>query len=354
MGGSGKKQLVDWLIIFHCIWASIALFHAHGLSGAWEAAGIYMIEVLGGYFIARSYIQTQSDFRYTCKILFILVIILLPFAILESFFGNYILREIFGGVPAGSEPRFGLLRAQTSMAHPILFGVFCATAFPGLYYVMSNNSDGRRFIIGSAIITLATFLSLSTGALVALLTQFALVAWDRLTQSIQRRWRLLGGLFAAAWILVSLASNRGPVRVFIWYLSFNRDSSYNRILIWEYGTAEVARHPIFGIGFGDWIRAPWMSDSVDNFWLLEAMRFGLPAAIALVGGVAWIIVRLARQNIIVPELNDCRMAYMITMAGLIISGATVHFFGVLFPYFFFVMGGGVWMISEKVNKRTPS
>ena len=49
------------------------------------------------------------------------------------------------------------------------------------------------------------------------------------------------------------------------YFTFSTTSAYNRIIIFEYGSAEVMRNPIFGIGLGDWIRPVWMSDSMDNF-----------------------------------------------------------------------------------------
>jgi len=38
----------------------------------------------------------------------------------------------------------------------------------------------------------------------------------------------------------------------------------------------VRAHPVFGIGYGDWARPNWIPASVDNFWLLTAMRHGVP------------------------------------------------------------------------------
>ena len=50
---------------------------------------------------------------------------------------------------------------------------------------------------------------------------------------------------------------------------------------------EVGRHPVFGIGLNDWTRPWWRAKmaSFDNFWLLQAMRFGLPTLIFL--ALAW-------------------------------------------------------------------
>ncbi len=124
-------------------------------------------------------------------------------------------------------------------------------------------------LIGAII--LGSFVSLSAGAWLMLGMQMALAGWDRVTRGLPGRWAILGMMFVAVLVVVSMLSNRSPIKVFISYASFSAQSSYNRILIWEYGTAEVARHPIFGLGLGDWIRAPWMSASMDNFWLVVAV-----------------------------------------------------------------------------------
>ena len=122
------------------------------------------------------------------------------------------------------------------------------------------------------MVACSAFLSLSAGPFVGLACQAVIIGWDRITKGINLRWTAIAAIFSLMWFAVSLASNRSPVKVFISYLTFSPQSAYNRILIWDYGTAEVGRHPLFGIGFGDWIRPVWMSDSMDNFWLVTAVR----------------------------------------------------------------------------------
>ena len=39
-------------------------------------------------------------------------------------------------------------------------------------------------------------------------------------------------------------------------LMFNPQTADGRLVILEYGSAEIARHPVFGIGLNDWVR-PW-------------------------------------------------------------------------------------------------
>ncbi|MEP1595481.1 MAG: hypothetical protein ABJK20_12925, partial [Halieaceae bacterium] len=169
----------------------------------------------------------------------------------------------------------------------------------------------------------------------------------KVTKGISLRWSVLMGIFLLMWFAVSLASNRSPIKVFISYLTFSAHSAYNRILIWEYGSAEVGRNPLFGIGFGDWIRAPWMSDSMDNFWLLTAVRYGLPALVFLVAAIVILAIRQAKMNARHRDLNRHRMAWLAIIIGLSVSGITVHFWNALFAYFFFLVGTGAWLVHPQ-------
>jgi hypothetical protein len=174
----------------------------------------------------------------------------------------------------------------------------------------------------------------------------ALAGWDRMTAGLPGRWMILLAMFIAVLVVVSSLSNRSPVKVFISYASFSAQSSYNRILIWEYGTAEVGRHPIFGIGLGDWIRAPWMSASMDNFWLVVAVRYGVPALILLVLAIAIIIAKAASQKNCPPEWIACRMAWIITIAGIALASCTVHLWNNTFAFFMFLIGAGTWLTDR--------
>ena len=125
----------------------------------------------------------------------------------------------------------------------------------------------------------------------------------------------------------------------------------NRILIFEYGTAEVARHPIFGIGLGEWERPPWMSDSMDNFWLATAVRYGLPALLfllALLFGLVWSVGQ--RKNL-PPDWKRARHAWAFTLFGITVAAATVHLWNALFVLFFFLLGSGAWLLDAKPEQK---
>ncbi|MCK0067846.1 O-antigen ligase family protein [Kordiimonas laminariae] len=349
----------DGLVIFHGIWATIALCINMGVASGIETGGIYFIETSGAYLVARAYIKTAQDFANVIKLVFTVTATLLGFAILESFTGFHILREPFKAVLGGAgphyiEPRLGLTRAFTSFEHPILYGVFAASSFAGAYYLLIKEKIDKTGTKTLGTIVMATFFSLSGGPFTALAFQGGLIAWDRFTKGVANRWSILLGLFGFSWVILSLMSNRSPVLIFISYLTFSANSAYNRVHIWNYGTAEVTRHPLFGIGLNDWIRAPWMSSSMDNYWLLTTVRYGLPALLCLVIAIILIARRTTSRRNKSMLTTNARKAWIITILGFTLAGLTVHFWNALMVQFFFLLGcGAAVSVPALVQRRKP-
>jgi len=348
---------VDWMIMAHAGWAVLALGIFGGIGAGIESGGIYVVESLGAYLVGRVVITSVEEhralLRFMVGVLAGMALLTLP----ESLTGTHLIREAARALMGGPglpviEPRMGLDRAFGSFDHPILYGVFASSTFAAAYYVLNRERLGLRAAGLLALIGGSTFLSLSAGPFVGLACQAVVIGWDRVTKGISLRWSAISGLLMLAWFAVSLGSNRSPIKVFITYAAFSPQSAYNRVLIWEYGTAEVGRHPLFGIGLGDWIRAPWMSDSMDNFWLVTAVRYGLPALAFLLGAIVVLAIRQARTSAHDAELNRHRMAWLAIMIGFAISGITVHFWNSLFAYFFFLIGSGVWL-SHPQRRRVP-
>ncbi len=348
----------DALMIFHGIWAALSLCISMSVADALETGGIYFVETSGAYLVGRAYIRNVDDFAAVLKLVFTVTATLLVFAAMESFSGFHLLREPFKMVFGGSgphyiEPRLGLTRAFTSFEHPILYGVFAASAFAGTYYVLLETKLNSANIKKLLVIMGATFFSLSGGPFTALAFQLGIIAWDRFTAGISNRWSILLSIVGFAWFLLTLMSNRSPVLIFISYLTFSASSAYNRVHIWNYGTAEVGRHPIFGIGLNDWIRAPWMSSSMDNYWLLTTVRYGIPALICLVIAIYLIAKRLpTRANQSMRTFN-ARKAWIVTILGFTLAGLTVHFWNALMVQFFFLIGCGVATTIKGTQSKRP-
>lgn len=339
---------VDYLIMAHAAWVVLALTVYGGIGTGLESGGIYAVESLGAYLLGRLTVTSAAEHRallgFMVAVLAVMFLLTLP----ESLTGTHFIREAARAIAGGSglpqiEPRLGLDRAFGSFDHPILYGVFAASTFAAVYYVLSAELLRLRAMALLGMVAFSTFLSLSAGPFVGLACQAIVIGWDRITKGINLRWTAILAIFGLMWFAVSLASNRSPVKVFISYLTFSPGSAYNRILIWDYGTAEVGRHPLFGIGFGDWIRPAWMSDSMDNFWLLTAVRYGLPALVFLAAAIVVLALRQVRANANDIEINRHRMAWLAITIGIAVSGITVHLWNAVFAYFFFLIGTGAWM-----------
>ncbi len=355
---AGPKLRIDLALLFSAFWATIAIFISKGTGAAAganpvEAAGIYWVEFIGAYLVGRVCIRSATGFIRLIRFLAIIVLILLPFALFEAVSHRPILLDLIPNsiAPALTEPRLGLRRVQASFAHPILFGIFVSSAF-GLFWYALHPALFRRPGVFTALIT--TILSLSTGALISVVMQFCFILWEFATVRIYWRWRLFAGLSVVAYVATDLFSNRSPVHVLVTYASFNSHSAYARIQIWEWGTENVATHPWFGLGLDvvNWARPIWKTASVDNFWLLTAMTYGLPSVIAFIGAVLLIISRVSRATFTDPIVRRCQAGFLTSAGGIIIAGGTVHYWHAMLAFVMFFFGTGVWMTNGNTGQKS--
>ena len=365
-GKRGKMNVFDMLCFGHAGWAVIALIKWGGLAQGIETGGIYVVEFCGAFLLGRLYIRSYEDFRAFAHAYVAATVGMLLFTLPEAVTGIHVLHDFFAGAVGGPrapyiDKRMGLERAFGPFDHPILYGVFAAAAFSMAYFVVAQrkllNFTGMAQVVG---VIVATFISASGGPYLVLALQMFAAGWERMLSGVKFRWRIMFGMFAVVYLWVDLMSNRTPFHVVVSYLTFSTQSAYNRIHIWNYGTAEVGRNPIFGIGLGDWIRAPWMSDSIDNFWLLIAVRYGLPALVMLLGLVLGMVYVIAQRRNLPQDWRNARHAWAFTIYGITIAAATVHLWNALFVLFMFLIGAGMWLYDTnpqngKAEKtRTPA
>jgi O-Antigen ligase len=353
----GKVLLVDILMLLNVLWMLLALAANHPPGQIFVFWLSQAVETLGPYLLARLVIRDRESFFFFVKALAAIVICILPFAMIESLTGRTILADIFEKIPGTGVPanvgygeRLGLVRAQTTFEHPILYGAYCA--IPLSLTLVCLKADSAVSTMGRWIraigITAAVFFSLSSGALAAVVVQVWLLAWDYSFRTMKARWHLFSGLFAMGYAFVSVVSNRAPLVVLISYVTFSASTAYNRVLIWRYGTDDVMDNPLFGIGLNDWSRPFWMVSSVDNFWLLWAMRYGLVGFALLAVSILLILRGAIRRDFSADAgLADCRKGYVFAIIGLSTALATVAFWGGAYAMLCFLIGGGVWMLTAE-------
>jgi O-antigen ligase len=137
-------------------------------------------------------------------------------------------------------------------------------------------------------------------------------------------------------------------------MTFSSHTGWYRLNIWEYGTQSVLNNPVFGIGLNDWERPAWMGgSSVDNFWLLIAMRHGLPSILLLGAAVALSVLYILRTPIADVLTARMRTGYLVTMVGLFLALATVHVWEQVAVLVFFYIGMGAWLFSDAARRARP-
>jgi hypothetical protein len=359
-GKYGRIFLTDILFILHIAWATVALA-VNNPDQVVQQIGSVGIEFIGGYLVGRAYIRTREDFAAMCRALTVIVCCLFPFALVETETGRPLIVEYLSRIPGLTsvpivtiEGRMGLERVQAVFAHPIHYGLFCSIAFSLAFVALKGTISPARRWVTSILIAGSGFLALSSGALLALLLQFFLIIWASALKKFEKRWWLLFIIFVITYIIIDIFSSRSPFRVFMSYATFSAHNAYWRSIILEWGiNYNVLVNPIFGIGMNDWIR-PWYmySGSMDNFWLVMAVRYGIPGFFLLAFGYANSVFWIMRRNFEEDKtLTRFRRAWVFIVLGLSFTLSTVHIWTNIYSFVFFFFGSGMWLVSAHADNR---
>lgn len=139
-------------------------------------------------------------------------------------------------------------------------------------------------------------------------------------------WKLVIVASTAIVVIGELLTENGIIAFASQFTIDPRTAHYRR-LIWRFGTESVEKNPLIGIGFDSYERLSWMPPSVDNQWLLLAMRFGIFPALAMLITVLVALYMLSSRSMRFPEID--RRAFV----GIAISLFTVSLLGFSVAYF---------------------
>jgi hypothetical protein len=349
-GKAGRVRLPDVAVILFGLWAVLCLAVVHGPTTAVQGGSITFIETVGAYMIARCYIRTEADFEKMVSLMFkIIVFILLPFGIIEMATGYKPLLKVFGTIMpvidvTMMDRRWEFWRVQGPYEHPLLFGVNCGAVYGLTHLVLGYGRPLSQRWLRTGLVGLTVVLCLSSGPLSALVVQTALIGWNWLLSAVKSRWTLLSLALAILYVGIYLYSGQSVARFYISHAPlFDSWSAYYRILIWENGTATVANHPIFGIGYNEYERPSWMAPSVDIFWLNNAIMFGLPGGLLVITTLVSAVTLVALRQGSDARTDNYRSGYIISMAGFFVVGCTVFFWNGTYSLFFFLVASGLWL-----------
>lgn len=300
----------DAMIILGIGWITIASYiSSGGITEAVVQGGSHFVDIGLAYFLARTTIQTPTDLRRFLVLVAPGIAFTGLMVAIEAIGHRLIVQDVAAAITGKSnlvrlEIRQGFMRGTATFPHPILVGIFLASFLP--IYLLSGLRGWPR-IIGVTTSILGLF-SMSSAAVLGIIVGGGMFVYDWLTERITNlTWKLFLGFSALLYVAVELTSNRGFYTLLVQYASLNSVSAYNRIHIWNFGSQNVADNPWFGIGYADWVRPDWMhSGSFDWFWLILALRFGIPTAILMLGATLLSLATVALKSRHLPA-SDARL-----------------------------------------------
>ena len=345
-----RHRVPDVALLLYSAWAGIALLAAHGMRDAARSSGILFIETMGAYLLARRYVRNSENFRGMVSVM--AAIVLSPITVCHlrmDYRGKPILwalGTVFPTVEATlMSPRwgFGAFRDRLLIRSSSASSVRVSLRLRTLLWTRSGVAS-RWVLTGSVAGT--AFLCMSSAPLMCLLFQVMLLGYNWIFRHYSRRWTILWGIAFVGYLIVVFGSNQSAVKFFISRFTFDPQTGWWRLAIWDYGSASVLNHPLLGIGLSDWQRPRWMvSDSVDNFWLLTAMRYGVPAVILLLVSCLWMTLSVMRATFASSRVEICRLAYLMCMTTFLFVGTTIHFSHAIYAWFMFILGSGAWFLD---------
>lgn len=363
-----RFRVADGLVLAAGTWMVIAMSRNYGFEAGIERGGALAVDLAIGYFLARICIRSIKDLQRVLVAyapglaiagLFMAVEsltsreIVKPMA--EAIFGRlpiYLSGEAAGFAETRQQFRLGLMRAAGPFPHPILGGLFLASAL-SLYLWSAIRGWPRVLGIVAAI---CSFFSLSSAAILALVVSFGFVSYDWLQKRlVNLSWSMLGLILLVASIALQLVSQGGVVYVIVRYLTLNPATGYFRQLIWEFGLVSVRQNPLFGIGFEGYERPVWMlTESVDAHWLLLAIRFGLPVALLLVTLAGLAIYSLSKASVMVAgRERDTIRSVAIAIGVIVLMAFTVALNGGVHAWFMVLTGSAISIAAAIAGPASP-
>lgn len=357
-GGVGRLKTVDYgYIAISTLQVASFLYNAPDIAGI-PSAGIAFLENLGCYAIARRYLATPEAIDRFVWTWLILLGFLLPVLYLEAISHQFIVHTLASTLTGGGahssfgshredvarETRLGLLRAMGPFPHPILCGIAYAVF---LSFVLARMRGGKR--IWCSLLCLAGVVpTLSSNAILVVAVE--LVIFGGLSMLGRRPWKnpiqtiLL--ILVPIYLYLEAFSSRSVANILMSSLALDSWSGYYRILIWQYGWQDVLNNPVFGLGYHDWPRAPWMvADSTDSYWLTLGIENGLIVfilviAVALITFVQ-VLVRYCEHPVQSEEVRELSRAWLAAFFAICITAFAVDFWGIMMMLFPMLVGIGM-------------
>lgn len=354
----GRMRLVwtDFFVGSAVIWICLAMSITSPANEAVTASVAHIADIGLAYLFARIVFVDLRTFRMFLLLILPGILLVSIITMIESLTFTQIVQPAFSkltGKPVEyvSSERMGLMRAQGPFAHPISAGIFLSSFLP-LYWLAGFRGWVRAC---GAIASLASIFSVSSAAFISLFASIFLLIYNKITELIYNiTWRLFFTISGIAIFVAELGTKSGTFSLVMRFASLNSDTGYRRVLIWKYGYANVAKNPWFGLGYGDWERPIWMTTSVDNYWLLIAMRFGVfPSAMFALATLLAVFSIMRKSASSLGVDRQCERGVAMALSVFAFGLISVAVWLTVQVWFFVLLGIAV-SLSLTANRRSTS
>jgi hypothetical protein len=327
----GQRQLLatDILMVLASAWmllGSLVLVSTSTIS-----TGSEILDLFGSYILARAYIFGSPAVETFIRALKFVVIAVVACALAETLSGRYLISNVLDPMQTGL--RLGLVRASSTLIHPILYGTFCSISMAVFLY--SEHTRLRRALY-AGIALFGTFLSLSSAPLMSAVLMLFFYFYDCIASRLRWRWRLLWTIIFVNVGVIFVVSN-APIAWIISHLIFDSENGYYRLGSWYAALDQMALSPVFGFGFQA-TNTEYLDHTVDAVWLVIGLRYGIPTiAIVLLANIFafWRINANAKPA---AHLGRTQSGFTAALAMFIFIGLTVDFYDSMWMFWGLCIG----------------
>jgi hypothetical protein len=309
-----------------------------------EATGSDALGFLGSYMVARTFIFGELPLRTFIGALRIIAVTVIALSVLDTLSGRFLIVDtmnaifrVNAGLPVilkgqGDIHRmlfgFNTIRATSTFSHPILYGTFCSVA-AAIFLYSEQSLISRAFYVGACLI--GCILSISAAPLMGLMIAISVYCYDGIMKQYLWRWKVFWATLAIL-ILAMMLVSKNPLGVIFNHFTFNPETGFYRLLIWQRALDFIAMAPFTGDATGySWLSDDILSNSVDSFWLLYALLYGVPTILFLMLANLATCVRIGQSTKVplhalgIPRVMRMRTAFSLALAIFAFVGLTVHF-----------------------------
>ncbi len=357
----GKSDDMHIILVRFVFFSALSLLVNHGIGVAIPSGGILYLETCISYMLGVMYVRNRSDHEKYFKMLSQLYMLIAIPAFIEFTTGNKIIHSLFekmtGHVELNHELyteayiRLGFTRTTATFSHPILYAISAAAIVPVIMAINKNNK--KRFfasLISLSGLIAAMITAVTSAAILGLILQEVFKKWYRIRDKIGNLRQVITNSIYFSMIVIQFASNRGLITFLAMNMTLDRGTAYYRILQWEFTADDIADHLFFGLGYNSFTHPAWFLPSIDSYWLLNMLQFGLFSQLALLYFFIKLLIKtFMRSNI--QENLELLLAYRVLLISVMFLGLTVDFFDRMQPMLYFILGTASWLFKEEGIKN---